>query len=372
MSIYPDDRFSGENGHNNKKPRISDFAKKVIASGLAAVLVLTALVSLVGVRRMKAESNMWLCDVGGGFFDSKEVKATYGPGTDGGFRLFDTKANVVADARYFAIDKDPKIADVGGEVKQTPAKDRIMVNPSLQVGFMVNENACQLWSKFLKRRGELHYNDGNKNGGWAAFLADKFRQSVDKAVVPVFQTIDWSDLYYNPKTGGTALWDTLQSQIAKNLQEELKRTLGDDYFCGTSYKFDGNVDGKFECPLPVVSIQSVLPANMALITNKEDIKANEEAVKVIESQAAKSKAQANADAEVAINEAKLREAKAEANRKATEAEKRVAEAQSQIDMAACIAVKATGTECALIIAAQKGNMPNVLGGSVIPSVNVGK
>jgi len=345
---------------------------KTVATAVAAIAALLSVLTVVsGVGLMKAGTDKWGCVIGGGLFDTHEVKELVAPGQRGATRLFDSMVEIPASARYYDISANPDIRDFGGEPKATPASGRIFVVPEVQVGFKINENACDLWATYLKRRGTSHFDDG-QTGGWAKFLADKMRKSIDKAIVPVFQDQDWSDLYYNPSEDASGqLWRQLETRISKNLSDELMRTLGAEYFCGTSYKYDGKADSKFTCPDLVVSIQKVLPENMNLITNKETIKDNQEAAMVIESAKVKAIAQADADKEVAINAAENREQKAIAEGRANRAEAVAAEARAQNDMAPCLAVKATGTECALLMAVLRGvALPQVLNSNATPTVTI--
>lgn len=359
-----------EDSKNNDSV-MSRFGTKVAAGFLAAVMVIGAFTALVGVNLMKTDADKWGCAIGGGLFDTHSVKETIGAGSRGQTRLFDDLVEIPASARYFDISADKSVRDFGGAPLPTPSAGAVMVIPEIQVGFKINEQVCSLWTTYLKRRGALHFDDG-EIGGWAKFLADKMRKSIDKAVLPVFQTVDWNDLYENPADkDGVQLYEKLQKTISENLTAQLKATLGKDYFCGTAYEYDGKADGKFECPALVVSIQKVLPKDMALITNKDAIKQSKEQEAVVKAAAKLDQAKSDAARETAINDAKNREMIAAANESAELAEQKAKQAKAANDMAPCIAAKAEGIACPLLMAVlTKQPLPQVIGSGVTPSIAV--
>lgn len=151
----------------------------------------------------------------------------------------------------------------------------------------------------------------------------------------------------------------------------MRKQLGDDYFCGPSYAFDGNVDGKFECPNPVVLLGAVNPSNEALLVQKDAIEASKSQIALIDQKAKEEQSQDNANNATAINKATLRGVKAEAEKAATEKELGAAKAHASIDVAACTAANVTGTDCVLLMAVLKGQaLPQVINSSVTPALTL--
>jgi hypothetical protein len=198
---------------------------------------------------------------------------------------------------------------------------------------------------------------------------------------------DWSQLYANAEVDGQRLYDILEREIAAELNESLKRTLGGDFFCGPAYVYDGDADGTFECPPIEVTVQRVVPTNTSLIENQETIQVNREAEKVIQSEQAKELAEqkrqqavgiatAEREKEVGVAQAKSRQATEtaaadaqaainRANAAAQQAGVPAAKAKAEADAALCVALAQVGIRCDLLKAAETGSFPRVVSDGAI-------
>ncbi len=354
---------------------------------VAAVVAMAALGA--GCSQNKTEANEWGCQYGGGLIESKGLKNTIAPGDKGGWSVFDTKVTIPAGVRTYVLDEDPTIADLGAKPLTLPAKGRtIEVNgekiPSegivtvaieLQARFTFNEKVCEWYSNIGKNNEPLNFDAGQgEESGWAEFLNLSWNQKMTEAARPVVSDYDWLEMYTNDRTdeGEERVFALLNNEISTNLTRELANDLGDNYFCGPTYVFDGNADGEIgTCPPIEITVKEIKPTNPELVTNYEAIVANAEAQQKIASDRDRSIAQTAADQEVELaNEAKRREVEtakaandeaiAVAQKAALEAERINADIQAVASAAYCVALAESGIDCALLEAAEQGTYPRIV------------
>lgn len=379
--------------------------------GLLAVLALCLLIFVViiipfGGSLNRAKANEWGCLYGGGLFENKGLKQEVAPGSSGGFTVWDRFVTVPSDDRYLFIDNDPQTADIGANKIIVPAKGTtsesqgiVNVDVEIQVRFVINENACDLYTDKLDRLKPLNFDgtDGKSAGGWGKFLIVQVNQALIKAARPLVAPYNYVELYANTPTlvdgNKILIYDYIEDGFATQLTEELNKNLGDTYFCGPSYRFDGEFDGVFDngCPPLEVTVKRIAPVDGQLITNLENTVKNQEQIKVIESEKQKKLAQTEADKQTKIAQTKADEetqlaevtkqravetAKAEKDQAVAEAQKAVFEAQqinAQIqafsDTAFCSRLTDLGVDCAEYYKAINWR-PSVILGSSGANVNI--
>jgi hypothetical protein len=296
--------------------------------------------AIAGCSLQRTQSNEWGCSFGKGPWDTVDLKDSYSPGEKGPWSNDRFKTGP-SDIRFYYIDSNPATADFGALPIVVPAKGSavegvgvVETSTEVQVRFTINENFCQLYIDNLKRiddRVDLNYNaKTGEESGWAEFLNQTMNQKLIEATRPVLRDVDYITLYTNGAIDGEAAYDRLAGELSTNLTRQLKADLGDDFFCGPSYKFDGTIDGKLGgvgCPPLEVTVKSIKPTNGDLITNLQTIVTNEEQQRKIESDTVLAKEQTRAEQERAIATAQANEQKAVAQAAADQATK-VAQAEA--------------------------------------------
>lgn len=384
----------------------SRLAAKVLGGlGGVVVLALVAGVGLSSCTLQRTEANEWGCTFGRGPFDSKALKGRYAPGSNG-VRTNDTFVAGPADVRFYIIDEDPATADFGGRPIVVPARGSsdagvgvVQVSVETQVRFVFNERFCDWYIDHGKRSEPLRFDgDPSDGGGWAQFLNASMNQKLIEAARPVVAPEDYVSLYVNARIrdgeeAGLA-YDVLAAELSTNLSRELAKDLGDEYFCGPSYQFDGEIDGSLEhgCPPLEVTIKRIAPVDQTLIAKLEQIVANEEQQKIIasdkeleleriEAERQKELARIAADQETRIAQQQQRQAvetaQAEADLAVEQARAAVlaqqqenAAIEARSASAFCRELAAVGVDCALLAAAENGSFPRIITGNADTSILV--
>jgi hypothetical protein len=290
---------------------------------LVVVLCLTGIIFLFGGSLNRVQSNEWGCLYGGGLTESKALKQTIAPGQSGGFTVFDNLVTIPSDDRIYAIDSDPSTADFGGTEIIVPAKGTdaenngvVPVVVPIQVRFTINENGCELYNNYLKgKAGPLDWNGTEDTpGAWPKFLNLQMNQVLNTAARSQISGKSYVSLYTDFST-----YPAIQTSISTTLSNSLTASLGGQFFCGPSYKFDGDVDGVVDdCPPLEIIIKEIKPQDPIFLDNLKKIVANQEAQTVIKSDKEKAIAQTNADKEASLAST---EAEKEKSLAVTEADK---------------------------------------------------
>ena len=386
-----------DSDYSGSQPERNFPLKKAIIGGvLAFVLFITAIVLLFVSSLNRVSANEWGCLYGGGLVESKGLKQTIAPGTSGGLTLADTLSVVPSDDRYFYIDNDPKTADVGANPIIVPAKGTsidsqgiVNVNVEVQVRFVINENACDLYTTKLKRLQPLNFDtpEGTSPGGWGKFLVAQLNQVFIKASRPLVSPYDYVQLYSNKQIdvdgNKILIYDFMEEEYAKSMMSELKLALGKDYFCGPTYRFDGKVDGVFDngCPPVEVTVKGVKPVDGQLITNLETTVKNQEQIKVIQSEREKALAQTTADQATQLasidKERAVETAKAAKDQAVAEAQKQLFLAQNEnaqikalAETAFCAKLTELSVDCAAYFQSINWRPTVILGDGSNTNVNI--
>ena len=146
-------------------------------------------------------------------------------------------------------------------------------------------------------------------------------------------------------------YDRLAAQIAANLSKELTARLGNQYFCGLSYEFDGEADSVLEtgCPDLEVSVQRIVPVDGKVRSTLQALAVTPGKVLAVEAQRELDPAQAQADLEVG----RAREA-------ALEQQQLNAELDATAASAFCRRLAEAGVDCALLAAAENGAASTII------------
>lgn len=318
---------------------------------IAGALILSA----TACTLQRAEANNWACSFGAGPWDTKNLKHSFAPGEKGSWSN-DNMVSGPSDVRYYYIDNDPNTADQNATPLILPARGSAIsgvgvvdTSTEVQVRFVFNERFCE-WYIAHGRRNDvnpsLNFNATNDQAsGWQNFLNVSMNQKLLEATRPVVRDVDYITLYTNGPIGdaGELAYDVLATRLSANLSKELDKDLGGEYFCGPSYKFDGNIDGKLDngCPPLEVTVKRVVPVDDTLIQKLRDIVNNEEQQRKIASDTELAKKETAADRERTVAQTEAASTKAVAQAAANQATQ-VAEASA--DQAIKIAQANAGRE----------------------------
>ncbi len=416
---------------NTKSKRDDGFLRPGVVAGIVGVfLIILLLVAWIGGSFHRAEAGTWLCQYGGGFED-KDLKNTVGPGKSGGFAMWDTDVSIPAGDRIYAIDNDPNTADFGGapiivaaqganqtleldedgnviETEGNSADGIVQVTVPVQARFTFNERACEFYNNYMKGRGDPDWNgtrtktvDGREvkdPGQWPTLLNLQMNQVLGDSIRIKLTGKNWVELYTNFNNR-----EELQRSVAEQLTAKLKASLGDEYFCGPSYKFDGNADGNLEggCPPIEITIKTITPVDPSFIDNLTQRQKNNEQIPLIESNQALAIKQKDSETAIAINNSeeqqKLREAEikseeaiqlAETAKQSETQQAEVAKNQlienattqlnqtkatnskilTEAEAEFCRQLQTMGVDCAEYYKAQNWNPSIILGGSSDPNL----
>lgn len=288
---------------------MNSFVTKALGGFVAAMVFVVALLALFGGSLNRVQSNEWGCLYGGGFFEEKGLKEIIPPGKSAGFTMWDKLVTLPSDDRIYAIDDDPATADFGGKKITVPAKGTNVDNTGIvnvvvpiQARFVINERACGLYTDYLKKYGgDLNFNgtdDPSNPGGWAKFLNLQMNQALIVATRRELAGKSYVELYTD-----FSQYLKFQEAISEALTNSLRASLGDDFFCGPSYAFDGDADGQIatgSCPPIEITLKEITPEDPQFLNNLKTIVANQEAQTVIQSNKDKQIAQTQADEATSI------------------------------------------------------------------------
>lgn len=358
---------------------------------LRAIILCGLLLPAIAACSFKrTEANEWGCSFGAGPLDSRALKGAYGPGSGKVFTN-DKLITGPADIRFYIIDEDPATADFGGRPIIVPARGSsdegvgvVQVSIETQVRFVFNERFCDWYVDHGRRSEPLNFKgDDGEGSGWNQFLNTSFNQKLIEGSRPVVAGQDYISLFVNAPIGDELAYDVLAKRLSANLSRELIKDLGGEYFCGPSYVFDGKVDGELEngCPPLEVTIKRIAPTEKSLVTKLEQIVANEEQARVIESDKELQLQQIAAQQATQTAEERRRQqvetAKAQADLEIERARQEVLE-QEQINAdieaisstAFCRELAEFGESCALLKAAEHGSYPRILLGDQADNLSV--
>lgn len=317
------------------------------------LLISTAALLFGACSFQKPEATEWGCSFGKGPLDNKELKNVIPPGGNGGLSN-DTLVTGPADQRVYVIDADPEIANLGANPVVLISQDASTggagvaeVSVEAQINFVFNERFCDWYIQHGNSNTPLFFNRSRQSeSGWQEFLRTAVYQNFVAAARPVVADYSYADLYIDRANAkGEHLYAEVEQRIAENLVADLAAELGNDYFCGPDYAFDGNADGVLEsgCPPLEVSIHRIVPVDAALRSNLEAIAAAHERVLTVAAERELGIAQAEADLEVATaREAAIRQ------------EQVNAELDAIGDSAFCRQLAESGIDCSLLAAAENG------------------
>ena len=370
------------NNHNkeyNSKMRYNDSYSRRRAStawigGVVAAAVVIGVIGffswLIGGTWSKTDASSMTCVYNGGIIDSRDYRGYEQPGAGRNYQGFMSEVvDVPVAIRQYRVSLNPEQGD-------TPGPDSIKVRVKgydmtfePTVTFTINTEvrdgkpvACDFIEKQLRQFGATDFD--KEGGNWQfGFLNERFRPVLDDVSTRVLQAgFDPGDVKFN--INGAR--DEAADEIGMELKRALDRSLGDDYFCASDYKFGENTEAcgtglTVILPEPSLSdddeAQLAKPQRAKIDANNDIAAADENARKAAEV------------AEAKELEAESAERRATAEEKIAQENSRVSAADATIDYAWCEYLVELGQDCALVKAAENSDFPAVIGestGVVVP------
>jgi regulator of protease activity HflC (stomatin/prohibitin superfamily) len=218
-----------------------------IGGGVAVLVVLILGISALGT--LKAVDPGHVCVVQeGGPLDGRAVAKVRQPGEGvSSIGIFNKQRCFPATQRNYLISSDPSLGDRATvDVFHTPTADSVLVGVEGQALFQLN-TAPDVVKDFYRKFGVRTYNvqhPYDSDDGWAAFLAQTFRPVLDNALreqIGKYRCAELNAACALVKGGGGGA-DTgqniaqVQDAIGTTLQQDLKQTLGGDYFQNVRFR----------------------------------------------------------------------------------------------------------------------------------------
>ena len=204
--------------------------RRVILAASAVIALIVAIVFIGGFK--KTPRDQVGLSYGGGPIEGahfqKVVSAGHGLFFNG---IADKLYEYPVTQRNYIISKNEKEGDVGGsDFVRAPSKDRIPVDYQVAVYFKLNTDKVQ---EFHEQIG-LKYKAWTEEG-WDKMLRDSFRQQIEFALQRESRRYGVADIYANAD-----VLKAIQSDVGTVLKDNVSHILGDDYFCGPTFKGGGD------------------------------------------------------------------------------------------------------------------------------------
>jgi regulator of protease activity HflC (stomatin/prohibitin superfamily) len=218
-----------------------------VAGGVLALVVLVLAISSLGT--FKAVDPGHVCVVQeGGPLDGRSVSKVREPGEGvTSIGIFNKQRCFPATQRNYIISSDASVGDRQAvDVFHSPTADSVLVGVEGQALFQLN-TAPAVLKDFYRKFGVRTYNGlhpYDSDDGWSAFLAQTFRPVLDNALreeIGKYRCAQLNAACALVK-GASSGVDTgqniaeVQTAIGQTLQQDLKQTLGGEYFQNVRFR----------------------------------------------------------------------------------------------------------------------------------------
>ena len=342
------------------KGQTDRFVIGFIVSAVVIVGLIVGLVMLVGGEWSETNSSTMTCVFNGGPLDDNNFTGYEEPGAGRNYQGFASTANnVPTGLRQYRVSLDPNQGDVpeGDSIDVRVKGYDIKFEPTITFTFntLVRDGkpvSCDFIEEQLRQFDATDFDE--RNGNYIGYLNERVRPILNDVSARILQQGDPGELKFNINSAR----DKAATEIGLELKKALKSSLGDDYFCDSTYQFGGDA-GECGNSLTVILPEPKLadPADEAQLSKPQ-------------------RAKIDADNEIAAAQENARKAKQVAEAKATEADSaktladaneqianenaRVLKAQAANDYAWCEFVSSLGQDCALVKAAENNDYPDVV------------
>ena len=332
------------------------FKYSVGAVILVAVLFFVGLVWFIGGTWSKTDASSMTCVYNGGPIDSRDFRGYAEPGSGREYQGFLSETTDVPVAvRQYRVSLDPNQGDTMGSDSVNVRVKGYEMTFEPTVTFVINTEirdgkpvACDFIEKQLRQFGDPNFNG---EGGWTTFLNERVRPILNDAMTRTLQAnYDPGDVKFN--VNGER--DRAAEEVGIALQAQLKRQLGEDYFCSPTTTFGSPDCGTLTVIIPEPSLDDedetqLAKPQRARIDANNDIAAADEAARKAEQVAAAREVEAESATR-----------KADADELIALEESRTADATATVDYAWCEYLVTLGQNCAFVKAAENNNFPTVI------------
>jgi hypothetical protein len=198
----------------------------IVGGAVAFVVLIVLIVFITGFK--KTPRDQVGLSYGGGPIEGAHFQQVVTPGHGLFFNGVQDKLYLYpVTQRNYIISKRAGEGDVGEEdFVRAPSKDRIPTDFEVAVYFKLNTDKVQ---EFHEQIG-LKYSAWTEEG-WDKMLRDSFRQQIEFALQREARKYDVGDIYAN-----AAVLKAIQIDVGTVLKENVSQVLGDDYFCGPTFR----------------------------------------------------------------------------------------------------------------------------------------
>lgn len=358
-----------------------DVPVKRILIGVGIVFaVIVGLIAASAATFVSTNSSTAVLVWAGGPLDGRQFAQAVGPGSGRQFAgMMQTTAKVPTGIRQYRVSR---IADQG----DTPVADSINVSVrGMAMGFeptvtftlnsatdtgpagkdgKPTDTGRPVVVDFVEQQlRQFHATDfDDPTGKWVHYLNERIRPILDDATARTLSQHDPIKLRYN--TDGER--DKAAAELGEAFSKGVEGRLGRRYFCGPSYAWKGAAS---TCGVPQVTLPEpkLAPADEQVLAGPQQARTKADS-EIAKEQEATRQANAVVEQREAQVAAAQRQSAADVSIKA--AEGATADRDAAIKAAYCRALVALGQNCALVIAAEGGHFPTVIGGSVTATVGV--
>jgi regulator of protease activity HflC (stomatin/prohibitin superfamily) len=203
------------------------------ASGLVIVLVILGVVLLAlapafasGLK--KTPRDRVGISYGGGPIEGSHFQRIVQPGHALFFNgLLDPLYLYPADQQSYIVSKTPGVGNVKApDSIVAPTKDRVQVEYQIAAYFKLNTDRLRDFHEQLGLRYKAY-----TSSGWSNLVRDTFRQQIENALQQETRKYDVADIYSNEQ-----LLTRLQSNVQTTITQRLTAALGEQYFCGPTFR----------------------------------------------------------------------------------------------------------------------------------------
>lgn len=249
----------------NKQTETLTKAGGILVTFIVAFLIL-GIIGLVGHPFRKAPADKIAISYGGGLFEGAQYQGITNPGSGLKFNgFYDHWYEYPATQRNYIVSNEKDEGDKEkADTITAPDKNGVTEKVELTVTFKLNTAKLR---QFHEQVG-LKYKAWTADG-WKKMLADNFRQPLNNAVQQKLRQYTTDEI----RSGKTVLED-VQNAVEESLKADIVVLLGDEYFCGPSYKLNDT-----ECPNFQVTIKAITPP-ADIVQSYADQKTSENKVKV--------------------------------------------------------------------------------------------
>lgn len=240
---------------------------------VGVALVLLLVVGLFGHPLRKSPADKISLSYGGGLFEGNKFQKIVDPGSglifngwyDKWYEYPTTQRNYIVSMAADEGDKEQ------ADAITAPDKSGVAENVELTVTFKLNTSKKMI-RKFHEQIG-LKYKAWTESG-WNKMLADNFRQPLNNAVQEKLREYTTDQIRTSPE-----VLSQVQTAVESSLKKDIDTLMGDQYFCGPSYKLGSTV-----CPNFEVNVKAITPP-ADVIQSYSDQKTSQNKIVVAENEA---------------------------------------------------------------------------------------